>query len=162
MAAGRGLGPLQNGLVDGNGDAERPPSATRFGVGTAALRHCRGDCAICGWRFGTMGEFAPCAARVFRPVRGATRGAAFGNRDLDSTPSVGKSARRGIFRQGKVWIRSHTVCMARSRTAAMAEKARREPQTYGRGEVPTRKKSSKTFIVFIYDTGGGTDTPAHR
>ena len=97
-----------------------------------------------------------------RAVRGATRGAASGNRDLDSTPSVGKSARRGIFRQGKVWIRSHTVCMARSRTAAMAEKARREPQTYGRGEVPTRKKSSKTFIVFIYDTGGGTDTPAHR
>ena len=31
-----------------------------------------GDCAICGWRFGTLGCFAPCAARVFRPLRLAT------------------------------------------------------------------------------------------
>ena len=50
---------------------KRPPSTTRHGVGKAALRLCRGDCAICGWRFGTMGEFAPCAARVFRPLRRA-------------------------------------------------------------------------------------------
>ncbi len=47
----------------------RPPP--RDGVGTAALRLRRGDCAICGWRFGTMGDFAPCAARVFRPLRRA-------------------------------------------------------------------------------------------
>ena len=51
--------------------AKRPPSATRDGVGTAALRLRRGDCAICGWRFGTMGEFVPCAARVVRPLRRA-------------------------------------------------------------------------------------------
>ena len=47
----------------------RPPP--REGVGTAALRLRRGDCAICGWRFGTIGEFAPCAARVFRPLQRA-------------------------------------------------------------------------------------------
>ena len=52
-------------------DARRPPSATPDGVGTAALRLRRGDCAICGWRFGTIGEFAPCAAWVFRPLRPA-------------------------------------------------------------------------------------------
>ena len=39
---------------------KRPPSATRDGVGTAAFGFA-GDCAICGWRFGTIGEFAPCA-----------------------------------------------------------------------------------------------------
>ena len=48
----------------------RPPSATRFGVGTAAFGFA-GDCAICGWRLGTTGEFAPCAARVFRWLRPA-------------------------------------------------------------------------------------------
>ncbi|MGO5113718.1 hypothetical protein ACTQ33_01590 [Candidatus Avoscillospira sp. LCP25S3_F1] len=30
----------------------------------------------------TGGYFAPCAAREFRPVRGATKGSAFGNRDF--------------------------------------------------------------------------------
>ena len=45
------------------GRTRRPPSATRYGVGPAALRHCRGNCAICGWRFGTIGDFAPCAGR---------------------------------------------------------------------------------------------------
>ena len=56
--------------------ARRPPSATPDGVGTAALRLRRGACAICGWRFGMMGDFAPCAAREFRPLRRATGGAA--------------------------------------------------------------------------------------
>ena len=50
---------------------KRPPSATRDGVGTAALRLCRGDCAICGWRFRTIGDFARCGGREFRAVRGA-------------------------------------------------------------------------------------------
>ena len=53
------------------GRTKRPPSTTRHGVGTAALRLRRGDCARCDGRFGTMGEFAPCAARVFRPLRRA-------------------------------------------------------------------------------------------
>ena len=56
--------------------ARRPPSATRDGAGTAALRLRRGACAICGWRFGTIGDFARCGGRVFRAVRGATGGAA--------------------------------------------------------------------------------------
>ena len=30
---------------------KRPPSTTRYGVGTAAFRRCRGDCAIYGWRW---------------------------------------------------------------------------------------------------------------
>ena len=67
--------------------------------------------------------------------------------DLGCPPPVGKRGRRGILRQGKVWVRRHTGCMARSRTAAMAEKARRAPQTYGWWTALTRKKSSKTFIV---------------
>ena len=81
----------------------------------------------------------------FRPLRRATKGSAFGNRDLGCPPPVGKSGRRGILRQGKVWLRRHTGCMARSRTAAMAEKARRAPQTHGWWAALTRKKSSKTF-----------------
>ena len=35
-----------------------------------------GDCAICGWRFGRLGDFARCDGRKFRAVRGATGGAA--------------------------------------------------------------------------------------
>ena len=54
----------------------RPPPATRYGVGTAALRLCRGDCAPYEARFETIGDFARCGGRVFRPVRGATGGAA--------------------------------------------------------------------------------------
>ncbi len=41
----------------------------------------------------------------------------------------GKSTRRGMFRQGKMWMRRHTGCMASSRSAALAEQARRGPQT---------------------------------
>ena len=134
-------------------EGRRPPPAD--GVGTAAFGFA-GNCAICGWRFGTTGDFAPCAARVFRPLRRAgispaaagDRGSAPGPRDLGCPPPVGKSGRRGILRQGKVWFRSHTGCMARSRTAAMAEKARRAPQTHGWWAVLIRKKSSKTFIFF--------------
>ena len=124
-------------------EGRRPPPAIGWGRRPCGIR--RGDCAICGWRFGTMGDFAPCAAREFRPLRRATRVAASGLRDLGCSPPVGKSGRRGILRQGKVWLRSHTGCMARSRTTAMAEKARRAPQTHGGWAALTRKKSSKTF-----------------
>ena len=39
--------------------------------GSGAVGDGPGDCAICGWRFETMGDFAPCAARVFRWLRPA-------------------------------------------------------------------------------------------
>ena len=61
---------------------KRTPSATRDGVGTAALRLCRGDCARCDGRLGTLRSFAGCGQREFRALRGATKGSAFGNRDF--------------------------------------------------------------------------------
>ena len=94
---------------------------------------------------GRLGCFARCGGREFRWLRPATRGAASGHRDLGCPPPVGKSGRRGILRQAKVWLRRHTGCMARSHTAGMAEKARRAPQTHGWWAALTRKKSSKTF-----------------
>ena len=110
-----------------------------------------GDCAICGWRFGRLGDFARCGGREFRAVRGATGGAApWTPAILGCPPFVGKSGRRGILRQAKVWLCSHTGCMARSHTAGMAEKARRAPQTHGRWAALTRKKSSKTFYQLLF------------
>ena len=96
----------------------RPPSTTRDGVGTAAFGFAGGS-AICGWRFRTL--------RVF-----ATKGSAFGNRDLGNAPPVGKRCRRGILCQSKAQFRRHTGCMARSWAAAMAQKARRHPKTHRR------------------------------
>ena len=123
------------------GSTRRPLSATRHGVGTAALRltpwglrHLR----MALWDAGGVspaaagGCFAPCAARVFRPLRRATKGSASGLRDLGCSLPVGKSGRREIFRQDKVRVRSHTVCMARNRSAVLAEKIRRAPQAHGR------------------------------
>ena len=125
----------------------RPPPARGWGRRPCGIR--RGDCAICGWRGGTIGGV--------RPLRRATRGAASGLRDLGCPPPVGKSGRRGIFRQSKVRVRSHTGCMARNRTAAMAEKARRAPQTHGRWVALTRKKSSKTFYSVVASCGSQQD-----
>ena len=142
-------------------DARRPPSTTHDGVGTAALRLCRGDCAICGWRFGTIRDFAPCAARVFRWLRpaGISPAAAADRRRcpldpaiLGYPPFVGKRGRRGIFRQAKVRLCSHTGCMARSHTAGMAEKARRAPQTHGRWVALTRKNRVKLLFFMIQST----------
>ena len=76
------------GIPDGPGrqcyaGASRMPRPTDGWYKKAAVRHpltgwgrrpCgirRRDCAICGWRFGTLGCFAPCAAREFRPLRRA-------------------------------------------------------------------------------------------
>ena len=61
-------------------------------------------------------------------------------------PSVGKSGRRGILRQAKVWLRWHTGFMPRSHTAGMAQKARRAPQTHGRWVALTEKNRVKLFI----------------
>ena len=52
---------------------------------------------------------------------------------------VGKSGRREILRWGKVWLRRHTGCMARSRSAAPAQKIQRAPQTHGRRDAPQKK-----------------------
>ena len=95
------------------------------------------------------GSFARCGGRVFRALRGATGALPLDPAILGCPPPVGKSGRRGIFRQSKVWVRSHTGCMARNHTAAMAEKARRAPQTHGWRAAPSEKKSSKTFIFVL-------------
>ena len=119
------------------GPPRRPhgiPSSAEDGLGRlGSSRRARRGC------------FAGCGQREFRPLRRATGGAASGLRDLGCPPPVGKSGRRGILRQGKVWFRRHSGCMARSRTAAMAEKARRAPQTHGWWAALTRKKLSKNF-----------------
>ena len=65
------------------------------------------------------GYFAPCAGRVFRPLRRTTGGAASGLRDLGNAPPVGKRCRRGILCQSKAQLRRHTGCMARSWTPAV-------------------------------------------
>ena len=88
------------------------------------------------------------------PAATGDRGVAPGPRDLGCTPLVGKSGRRGILRQAKVWLRRHTGCMTRRHTAGMAEKARRAPQTHGWWAALTRKKSSKTF--YFRTIGGFT------
>ncbi len=60
-------------------DGPRCPPPQGAAAGAMAigrgLRHLR-------MALGTIGDFAPCAARVFRPLRRATKGAAFGNRDF--------------------------------------------------------------------------------
>ena len=133
-----------NLLVINRRYARRPPSATPDGVGTAALRLRRGDCAICGWRIGTIGDFARCGGRPEAlPLDSAI---------LGCPPPVGKSGRRGIFRQSKVWVRSHTGCMARNRTAAMAEKARRAPQTHGWRVALSEKNRVKLLTFFLFLT----------
>ena len=142
----------------------RPPPAD--GVGTAALgltprglRHLR-MALWDDWGFRPLrragfravrgaGVSLAAASGEFRPLRRATRGSASGLRDLGCPPPVGKSGRRGIFRQSKVWVRSHTGCMARNRTAAMAEKARRAPQTHGRWVALTRKNRVKSFYSVV-------------
>ena len=133
-------------VVRGKREGRRPPPREGWGRRPCGIR--RGDCAICGWRFGTMGEFAPCAGRPEAlPLDSAI---------LGCTPSVGKSGRRGILRQAKAWIRSHTGCMARNRTAGMAQKARRAPQTHGRWAAPQEKNRVK-FLYFLLTgvvTGG--------
>ena len=141
----------------------RPPPAD--GVGTAALRHTPRRLRHLRMAPWTIGDFAPCAARVFRWLRPAgispvATGGSFapcagrpGALPQDSAilgcpPPVGKSDRRGIFRQSKVWVRSHTGCMARNRTAAMAEKARRAPQTHG-WRVALSEKNRVKLLSFV-------------
>ena len=53
------------------GVQKRPPSTTRDGVGTAALRHTPRGLRHLRMALWTIGDFAPCAARVFRWLRPA-------------------------------------------------------------------------------------------
>ena len=75
-------GRVKDAAPYGGGVQKRPPSTTRDGVGTAALRHMPRGLRHLRMALGTMGDFAPCAAREFRPLRRATKGSAFGNRDF--------------------------------------------------------------------------------
>ena len=77
--------------VRGKRESRRPPPRQRVADGGfGAVGNGPGDCAICGWRYGRLGIspaaaggcFAGCGQREFRPVRGATKGSAFGNRDF--------------------------------------------------------------------------------
>ena len=53
----------------GERESRRPPPREGWGRRPSGLRP--GDCARCDGRLGTMGNFAPCAARVFRWLRPA-------------------------------------------------------------------------------------------
>ena len=106
----------------GNNDTgyrKRPPSSTRYGVGTAALgltpwglrplRRALRDNGVFRWlrpagvsRRARRGSFARCGGRVFRALRGATGALPLDPAILGCPPPVGKSGRRGIFRQSKV------------------------------------------------------------
>ena len=136
-------------VVWGKREGRRPPPAMGWGRRLSALP---GVAPSADGAFGRFREFAPCAARGFRPLRRAGYFAPCAGRPealpLDSailgcTPSVGKSGRRGILRQAKVWVRSHTDVWQRNRTAGMAQKARRAPQTHGRWAAPQEKNRVK-------------------
>ena len=100
----------------------RPPSTTPEGVETAALRLCRGDCAICGWRFGTLGCFALCAARVFRPLRraGVSLAAASDQRRCLWTPRFFEKNRvKLLYGWGFIWIWCGAAESVRQRPQSM-------------------------------------------
>ena len=93
----------------------------------------------------------------FRPLRRATRCAASGLRDLGNALPVGKRRRRGILCQSKAQLCSHTGCMARSWAAAMAQKARRHPQTYRWQVAPQKKNRVKLLSFYKNRVQGSTD-----
>ena len=109
----------------------------------------RGDCAICGWRFGTMGDFAPCAAREFRPLRRATRVAASGLRDLGCSPPVGKSGRRGILRQGKVWLLAILDVWQEAAPPPWRKRPGEHRRHTGGGQPSQEKNRVKLFNVWV-------------
>ena len=116
-------------------------SVVRTGGGTHRCRPTNMD-GLPRFAGGRDGGLAAYAARIapsadgalddrgFRPLRRTTGGAASGLRDLGNAPPVGKRCRRGILCQSKAQFRRHTGCMARSWAAAMAQKARRHPQSH--------------------------------
>ena len=88
--------------------------------------------------------------RAFRPLRRATGALPLDPAILGCPPFVGKSGRRGILRQAKVWLCSHTGCMARSHTAGMAEKARRAPADTRTVGGPHKKKNRVKLLTFLW------------
>ena len=116
-------------------------SVARTGGGTHRCRPTNMD-GLPRFAGGRDGGLAAYAARIapsadgalddrgFRPLRRTTGGATSGLRDLGNAPPVGKRCRRGILCQSKAQVRRHTGCMARSWAAAMAQKARRHPQSH--------------------------------
>ena len=63
------------------GKTERAPGRPPRGVDPGAFAFGRGFRHL-RMAVETMRHFAPCEARVFRPLRRATKGSAFGNRDF--------------------------------------------------------------------------------
>ena len=90
-----------------------------------------GDCAICGWRFGRLGDFARCGGRVFRAVRGATGGTA------PWTPRFWATRRPLYWMYGKKPHRGY---------GGKGPASTADTRAVGG---PHRKKSSKTFIFAI-------------
>ena len=89
-----------------------------------------GDCAICGWRFGRLGispaaaggSFAPCAARVFRPLRraGISPRARGDQRPCLWTPRFFEKNRvKLLYGWGFIWIWCGAAESVRQRTQSM-------------------------------------------
>ena len=77
------------------GVQKRPLSATRYGVGTVALRHCRGIALSADGALGRWG--------ISRRARRDWERCPLDPAILGCPPFVGKRGRRGILRQAKVW-----------------------------------------------------------
>ena len=174
----QGCRPLRPGWsmvrTSGGTRRSRPTSGTVVcswfgGNGKAAVRHprwggdggfrlCRGSRhlrmalsdALESSRRARRGGFARCDGRVFRPVRGATRGAASGLRDfgLHAVRWQEWSPRNFASGQG---VGSQPYWMygkkPHRRHGAKGPASTADTRAVGS---PTRKKSSKTFIVRVY------------
>ena len=136
-------------VVWGKREGRRPPPREGWGRRLSALP---GGAPSADGAFGRFREFAPCAARVFRWLRPAgISPVATGDQRLCLWTPRFWAARRPLARvvaeefcvMPAVWVRSHTGCMARNRTAGMAQKARRAPQTHGRWAAPQEKNRVK-------------------
>ena len=113
-------------------------------------------CAICGWRFGTLGGFARCGGRAFRAARGAgiSSAAADDQRLCLWKPRFGQRAAGWQ----EVSARNFVVRARRSFAAILDVWQEAGPQLWRKspgdtrkqtgGKLPHRKKSSKTFIFF--------------
>ena len=139
-------------------EGRRPPPRMGWGrrpYGFAVGIAPSADGALGRWEFRAVrgaGVSLAAASGYFARCGGRPEALPLDSAILGCTPPVGKSGRRGIFRQSKVWVRSHTGCMARNRTAAMAEKARRAPQTHGWRVALSEKNRVKLLTFFLFLT----------
>ena len=104
------------------------------------LRHLR----MALW---TIGDFAPCAAREFRPLRRATKGSAFGNRDLGNAPPVGKRCRRGILCQSKASFAA-ILDVWQEAGPQLWRKRPGDTRRHTGGKLPYRKNRVKLLSLF--------------